>query len=266
MADETDPASGDPVTEGDATTPSSAGPVADATPATPAPAAQPAATSVAAGASGATGAGAEEEVLRGAYTAVADNAPWKRGARWEVVVAQGVVLGIVGLVVWLAPGFGAAAVLQLIALLVLAMALLSVWRLVRGRVAPGRLSIVAFRAGVGVTIGLVTLIGAFIVEDRSVGTVALAIVLGIGLVLYGLIAAVGAIAHREGGVPVVALLVSAVTVIVGVMLVLNGRNGIDSLQGTFVALGIVMLLVGLALVGYGLMMRNAQVSPGPTDD
>ncbi len=209
--------------------------------------------------------GAEEELLRGAYATVAENAPWRRDVRWELVVAQGVILAIVGLVVWLAPGFGAAAVLQLLGLLLLAMALLTVWRLGRRRVAPGRTATVAFRAGVGVAIGLVTVIGALIVEDRDLGTVALAVVLGVGLVLYGLIAAVSAIANRSGGIPVVALVVAVVTVVVGVLLVLNGRSGIDALRSTFVLMGIVLLVAGVALVGYGLMIRNAQVS-APTDD
>jgi uncharacterized membrane protein HdeD (DUF308 family) len=229
-------------------------------PATAAAAGPPAAASTTA-----AGGGAEEEIIRGAYSTVADNAPWKKGARWEVVVAQGVILGIAGLVIWLAPGFGAAAVLQLIAVLLLAMALLSVWRLVRGQVAPARLATVAFRAGVGVSIGLVTVIGSLIVEDRNTGTVAIAIVLGIGLVLYGLVAAASAIASRAGGIPIVGLLLAAVTVIVGILLVINGRNGIDALQGTFVLLGIVMLVVGVVLVGYGLMIRSAQ-APAPASD
>lgn len=231
-----------------------------------APAKAPAPAAAKVGAPPVTGGGAEEEIIRGAYSTVTDNAPWKKGARWEVVVTQGVILGIVGLVVWLAPGFGAAAVLQLLAVLLLAMALLSAWRLMRGTVAPTRVATVAFRAGVGVSIGLVTVIGSLIVDDRNVGTVAIAIVLGIGLVLYGLVAAVSAMARRAGGIPIVALLLATVTVIVGILLVINGRNGIDALQGTFVLLGIVMLLVGLALVGYGLMMRGAQVSAAPGDD
>lgn len=257
MSDDTVPAAGAPTTAGAAAADSD--PFSTADLATTVPTAS-------GGGPQATAGGAEEEIIRGAYATVADNAPWKKGARWEVVVAQGVILGIVGLVVWLAPGFGAAAVLQLIGLLLLAMALLSVWRLARGQVAPGRVATVAFRAGVGVSIGLVTVIGALIVEDRSVGTVALAIVLGIGLVLYGLIAAVAAIALRSGGIPVVALLIAAVTVVLGVLLIVNGRNGIDALQGTFVALGIVMLIVGVVLVGYGLMIRNAQVSAPAADD
>jgi uncharacterized membrane protein HdeD (DUF308 family) len=210
--------------------------------------------------------GAEEELLRGAYTTVTENAPWRRDARWELVVTQGVILAVVGLVVWLAPGFGAAAVLQLLGLLLLAMALLTVWRLGRGRVAPARVATVAFRAGVGVAIGLVTVIGALIVEDRDLGTVALAVVLGVGLVLYGLIAAVSAVANRSGGIPVVALVIAVVTVVVGVLLVLNGRNGIEALRSTFVLLGIVLLVAGVALVGYGLMIRNAQLSPPADDD
>jgi uncharacterized membrane protein HdeD (DUF308 family) len=248
----------DPVPTSDAAPPAT---VADP------PASQPTAAATAP-APAATGGGAEEDYVRGAYKAVEGSAPWKKGARWEVVVTQGVILGIAGLVIWLAPGFGAAAALQLIALLVLVMALLSVWRIMRGRVAPERMATVAFRAGVGVTIGIITVLGAFIVQDRSTGTVALAIVLGVGLVLYGLVAALAALAHRDpdAGFPVVALIIAALTVIVGIMLVVNGRNGIDSLQSTFALLGILMLVVGVVFVGYGLMLRGSQVPAAPADD
>ena len=135
----------------------------------------------------------------GAAQAAGSLAPWKKGARWEVVVAQGIILGIAGLIIWLAPGFGASAALQLIALLILAMALLSTWRIVRGQVAPQRMATVAFRAGVGVTVGLITVIGSLIVEDRNAGTVAVAIILGVGLILYGLVAILAAFARREPG-------------------------------------------------------------------
>ena len=207
---------------------------------------------------------ADDDPIMGAAEAAGGLAPWKKGARWEVVVAQGVVLGLAGLIIWLAPGFGASAALQLIAVLVLAMALLSSWRILRGQVAPARLATVAFRAGVGVTVGLITVIGAFIVEDRNTGTVALAIILGIGLVLYGLVALLTTFARREpgSGIPIVALIVSALTVIVGLLLVINARNGIDALQGTFTVLGILMLLAGLGFLGYGFMLRNSQMPPG----
>ncbi|MET0771589.1 MAG: hypothetical protein ABWZ82_00770 [Candidatus Limnocylindrales bacterium] len=207
---------------------------------------------------------ADDDPIMGAAQAAGGLAPWKKGARWQVVMTQGVILGVAGLIIWLAPGFGASAALQLIAVLLLAMALLSTWRIMRGQVAPARLATVAFRAGVGVTVGLITVIGAFVVEDRNIGTVALAIILGIGLVLYGLVALLATFARREpgSGIPIVALIVSALTVIVGLMLVVNGRNGIDALQGTFTVLGILMLLAGLGFLGYGFMLRNSQMAPG----
>jgi uncharacterized membrane protein HdeD (DUF308 family) len=218
-------------------------------------------------ASAPSGSATADDPIMGAAQAAGGLAPWKKGARWEVVIAQGVVLAIAGLIIWLAPGFGASAALQLIALLLLAMALLSTWRILRGQVAPQRMAPVAFRAGVGVTVGLITVIGAFIVEDRNVGTVALAIILGVGLVLYGLVALVSTFARREpgSGIPVVALIVSALTVIVGLMLIINGRNGIDSLQSTFTLLGILMLLAGLGFLGYGWMLRSAQMQPGEAE-
>ena len=95
--------------------------------------AAPAAVSTPAAAKTTTGtAVADDDPIMGAAQAAGSLAPWKKGARWEVVVAQGIILGIAGLVIWLAPGFGASAALQLIALLLLAMALLSTWRIMRG--------------------------------------------------------------------------------------------------------------------------------------
>ncbi len=225
--------------------------------------ATPSATSAGPATATSAGTATSDDPIMGATQAAGGLAPWKQGARWEVVVTQGVILGIAGLVIWLAPGFGASAALQLIALLLLATALLSTWRILRGQVAPKRMAAVAFRAGVGITVGIVTVIGALVVEDRNVGTVALAIILGVGLVLYGLVALATTLARREpgSGIPVAALIVSALTVIVGAMLILNGRNGIDSLQSTFTLLGILMLVAGLGFLGNGFMLRNAQLQP-----
>jgi uncharacterized membrane protein HdeD (DUF308 family) len=209
----------------------------------------------------------EEDMIRGAANLVDQNAPWKKGARWEMVLIQGIVLGVAGLIVWLAPGFGAAAILQLVALLLLVSAALSVWRLLRRRVAPARVGTVAFRAGVGLSIGIVTILGAFIVEDRDVGTRAIAVVLGVGLILYGLAALATIVFGREkgSGLPIVAIIVVALTIIVGLLLILNGRNGIDALQGTFVLLGILIAVAGLGLIGYALMLRQNQTTADTSD-
>jgi uncharacterized membrane protein HdeD (DUF308 family) len=203
-------------------------------------------------------AGADEAALAAAKNVIGQNAPWKSGMRWEVVLAQGIVIGIVGLVIWLAPGFGATAMLQLLGLLLLVTSLLSVWRLLRAQVRPERVATVAFRAGVGCAVGLIVVIGALIVGDRDLATVAMAVVLGIGLILYGLSAAAGSLLQRPKGssFPVAALLISTATIIVGLLLVVNGRNGIESLTGTFAILGVLLLVVGLALVGWAYVLRS----------
>jgi len=185
-------------------------------------------------------------------------APWNSGMPWTIVLIQGVVLGIAGLIMWLAPSFGALAVLQVLAIVLLATAALSVWRLLRNRVAPARTATVAFRAGLGMSVGLIAVIGSLIVKDRDIATVAMAIVLGIGLVLYGLAAAATALTRRGSGssFPVVALIISAAAVVVGVLLVINGRDGADALRGTFALLGVLLLVAGLALIGYALYLRS----------
>ncbi len=206
----------------------------------------------------------EEQALQAAKVLVDKGAPWKQGTPWTLVLLQGLVLAIAGLVIWLAPGFGAAAVLQLLGIILLATAALSVWRLVRDQVAPDRIGTTAFRAGVGMSVGLVVTIGSLIAGDRDTATVAMAIVLGIGLVLYGLSAALAALFRHEPGtrLSVVALVISVAAVVVGVLLVVRGRDGIDALHGTFVLLGILLLVAGLALVGYAYMLRSRGQSDG----
>ncbi len=200
----------------------------------------------------------EEQALELAKGLVDKGAPWKAGMKWPVVMTEGIVLAIAGAVVWLAPGFGARAGLQVLGIILLATAALSAWRLLRDRVAPGRIATVAFRAGVGLSVGLIVVIGSLIAQDTDVATVAIAIILGIGLVLYGLAAIAAALVRREKGsrFPVVALVIAGLTLVVGVMLVLTGRDGMDALKGTFTWLGILLLVAGLALAGYAWLLRS----------
>ena len=185
-------------------------------------------------------------------------APWKAGMRWQVVMAEGIVLAVAGALVWLAPGFGAKSVLQLLGIILLATASLSAWRLLRDQVAPARIATVAFRSGVGLSVGLIVVIGSLIAEDSSVATVAIAIILGVGLILYGLAAIAAAFVRRDKGsrFPVVSVVIAGLTVAVGLLLVVTARGGIDSLKSTFTLLGILLLVVGVALAGYAWMLRS----------
>jgi hypothetical protein len=200
----------------------------------------------------------EEQAVAAAKGLVDKGAPWKPGMKWPVILTEGIVLAVAGAVVWLAPSFGARAILELVALILLVTAALSAWRVLRQQVEPARVGNVAFRAGVGLSIGLVAIIGALIADDSVATTLAIAVVLGIGLILYGLAGLAAALVGRPAGAPfpVVGLIVAGVTLVVGLLLVFNGRGGIDSLNGTFALLGILLLLAGLALAGYALMLRS----------
>lgn len=213
----------------------------------------------------ASAASGEEEALRLAKDLVQQNAPWKAGASWQVVLTQGTVLGVVGALLWLAPGVASYAML-LLAVVLLASATVSVWRLLRGQVAPRRVGIIAFRAGVGVTTGLLAIIGSLLVGETDSNKVVLAVVLGTGFLLYGLASAVAALVGRQqgAGFPVLAVLISLTAAVVGLVLILQGNAGVDALRSTFSTLGIVLLVAGLAIAGYAFYLRSNAVTD-PTD-
>jgi uncharacterized membrane protein HdeD (DUF308 family) len=179
------------------------------------------------------------------------------GMRWPAVLTEGVVLAIAGAVVWLAPGLGARSVLELLALILLAAASLSAWRLVRHQVSPDAIAGLAFRSGVGVSVGLIVVLGARFASHDDFATIAMAFMLGIGLVVYAVATLLAAFGSREPGdrFPVAAGIIAVLALVVGVLLVFNGRAGFDSFRGTFSLLGIALLIAGLALAGYALVMR-----------
>ena len=88
--------------------------------------------------------------------------------------------------------------------------------------------------------------------------IAIAIILGVGLILYGLAAIAAAFVRRDKGsrFPVVSVVIAGLTVAVGLLLVVTARGGIDSLKSTFTLLGILLLVVGVALAGYAWMLRS----------
>ena len=205
---------------------------------------------------------ADEAAVAAAKDLAGRSAPWKSGVPWTTVFAEGVVLAVVRALLVLAPAFSAPTVLVILGALMLLTAGLSAYRAFRGRVAPTRVVIVAFRDGTGVAIGLTVVLGSLLVGSRGdAKTVAVAAVLGIGLLIYGAVGAAGLLARREAGTsfPVVALIVAVAMAIVGVLLVVNAGSGIEELKSTFRLLGVVLLVAGLALVGwgYGLKSRDA---------
>jgi hypothetical protein len=197
-----------------------------------------------------------------ATSAVDKGAPWKRGTPWAVVLTEGIV-GIVIGVLLLLTDLGTNLAIELLGLLLLVTSLLSVYQLLKGRVAPGRVALVAFRSGAGVTTGVLVLIGSLAIGASDPVTRALAVVLGVGLIVFGLVGLASGLLRREPGqgLPIAVLIVAGGMALVGLLLTINGIAGYDQVKSTFKLLGVLMILAGGTLAVYGYMLR----SKGTTD-
>jgi uncharacterized membrane protein HdeD (DUF308 family) len=197
-----------------------------------------------------------------AEAVIAQNAPWSRSASWPVLLIQAIVLGIVGLFLILAPDTASHTVLEILGLLLFARALVVVYRIVRGQVAPDRVALSAFEAGVNGTVGLLVVIGALLVPPTNEATTALAVVLGVGFIMFGAVSILAALVRRQPGedLPIARLLLSAAAVVVGILLVVNGTRGFDSVRGSFVLLGWVLLAAGIALGAYAVFVVRTRGS------
>jgi hypothetical protein len=206
---------------------------------------------------GATATSSPDKATALAASAVDKGAPWKRGTAWWVVLGEGIVGIVIGLML-LATDLGTNLAIELLGLLLLVTSSLSVIQLLRGRVAPGRVAIVAFRSGAGVTTGVLVLIGSIAIGATDQVTRALAVVLGVGLIVFGLVGLASGLLRREAGhgLPIAALIVAAGMGVVGLLLTINGIAGYDQVKSTFKLLGILMLVAGGALVVYGYVLRS----------
>jgi len=205
----------------------------------------------------ATAASGEEQAVAIAKDLVEKNAPWKKGIPWQVVMAQGGVLVGAGLLLFLSPGTGALA-LQIMAAILLGSAALSVWRLLRGTVAPQRHAILGFRAGVGITVGLLAIMSTLLAGGTDADRIALAIVLGTGFLLYGAASAVSALARRDKGMrfPLVALVTSVLGAPLGLYLIIQANRGIEALRSTVANVGLAVAIGGGTLCAYAFYLRS----------
>jgi hypothetical protein len=198
--------------------------------------------------------------MASAQSLALQNAPWSSTASWPMILAQAIVLGIVGIVLILAPESASHTVLEILGLLLFARACLVVYRIARGQVAPDRLALSAFEAGVNGTVGLLVVVGALLVPASAQATTALAVVLGVGFILFGAVSLLAPLIRRQPGesLPIARLLLAAAAVVVGILLVVNGTRGFDSVRGTFVLLGWILFIVGIALGAYGIFVVRAR--------
>jgi uncharacterized membrane protein HdeD (DUF308 family) len=183
----------------------------------------------------------------------------KAGTSPTALIVEGVVAIVVGVILLLAPSTGANTMLLILGLLIGASSVLTAWQLYRGQIGERRRVLAAFRSGSGMTTAALIVVAYLAVGSSQPVTAATAVILGVGLVVFGAVAAIGAVALREPSerLPIGPIIVGAGAIVVGAMLAYRGTQGYDEVTGAFQLLGVLVIVVGAALAVYGFTQRRA---------
>jgi uncharacterized membrane protein HdeD (DUF308 family) len=190
------------------------------------------------------------------------SAPWSPDTSWTIVLGQGIAAIVIGLIFLFKPLGGSSTTLQIVGLILLGGALVNAFLLWRGKVTPERVVLTAFRSGSGVTVGLVVVVATVLAAVSDAVTASLAVVVGVGFILFGLIGVAVSFSGRgtDEPLPLASLIVNAALVVAGVVLTLAGTSGSATVDTVFSLLGIVLIMGGLGLGGYSYLLRQQEAS------
>jgi uncharacterized membrane protein HdeD (DUF308 family) len=185
-------------------------------------------------------------------------APWSSRTTWQIVLGEGVAVVILGLLFIIKPLGGSSTTLQIAGLILLAGALITAFQLWKHKVRPDLELLAAFRAGSGITVGLVVVVSTILAAVTAAVTAALAVVIGIGFAIYGISGVVGTLTRREpdAPLPVAELAAASALGLAGVVLLFAGAGGSSTVDGLFNLLGVLLIAGGIALGGYAWVMRQ----------
>jgi hypothetical protein len=189
-------------------------------------------------------------------------APWSARATWTIVLGEAIAAGVLGLIFLFKPLGGSSTTLQLVGIVLLIGGLITTFQLWRHMVRPDLETLAAFRAGSGVTVGLVVIVATFLAAVTDAVSAALAVVVGIGFLIFGLTGVAMSFVRRQGAapLPVIALIINAGLALAGVVLMFSGAAGPSAVSGIFNLLGILLIVAGLGLGGYSYLLRQQEMS------
>jgi len=187
-------------------------------------------------------------------------APWSSSTSWTIVLGEGIVAAIIGLLFIFKPLGGSSTTLQLVGLILLGGSLVTAFQLWRHRFRPDLEQLFAFRAGSGVTVGLVVVVATFFTAVTDAVTAALAVVIGIGFIIFGLTGIAASFIRRQqqAPLPLATLIINAVLALAGGVMMFAGAAGADAVDGIFNLLGVLLLAAGLGLAGYGYLLHQQE--------
>jgi len=185
-------------------------------------------------------------------------APWDSRTSWTIVLVEGIVAAIVGLLFIFKPLGGSSTTLQIVGLILLGGSLITSFQLWRHQLRPEIEQLASFRSGSGVTVGLVVIVATFFVPVTDAVVAALAVVVGVGFFVFGATGIGTSFVRMQLDVPLplASIVANAVLALAGLVLVLAGARGADSVDGIFNWLGVLLIAAGLALAGYSYMLRQ----------
>ena len=191
---------------------------------------------------------AEDVINRGA--------PWDPRTSWNIVLGEGIVAAIVGLIIIFKPLGGSSTTLQIVGLILLAGGLITSFQLWRQHLRPEIEQLASFRSGSSVTVGLVVIVATFVAPVTDAVVAALAVVVGIGFVIYGIAGIAASFVRQKLDVPLplFTLVANAVLALAGLLLLAAGASGSESVDGIFNLLGVLLIASGLALAGWSYML------------
>jgi uncharacterized membrane protein HdeD (DUF308 family) len=189
-------------------------------------------------------------------------APWGSRTSWRIVLVEGIVAAIVGLIFLLKPLGGSSTTLQLVGLILLGGSLITVLELWRHDIRDDLEKLAAFRAGSGVTVGLVVVVATFFTAVTDAVSAAMAVVVGIGFVVFGLTGIAASFVRRsdDAPLPLATLVLNAVLAFAGLVLLFAGAGGAEAVDWVFNILGILLIAAGLGLAGYAYLLYQQEAS------
>lgn len=175
---------------------------------------------------------------------------------------EAIIAGILGLLFLFRPIGGSSTTLQLIGIILLIGALLTAFQIWRHSVRPDLEVLAAFRAGSGVTVGLVVIVATFFTNVTAEVSASLAVVVGIGFIIFGVAGILASFAGRAADqpLPLPGLIANAVLVVAGAVLMFAGAAGSGAVDGIFNLLGILMIVAAVALGGYAYLLHQQEIN------
>jgi uncharacterized membrane protein HdeD (DUF308 family) len=179
-------------------------------------------------------------------------APWRTNLPWWVVLVEGIILGVVGILVLLDPRQTSVNVALFLTVMLLVAGLLQLWSALRDKVPQSVESAVSARGAIAVFSGL--LIWLLFFMDLLLPEVG-RIIFGLGSLLYGL-GGFFVVFGTLGAQRRTALIESIFYTLIGVLMIYVHFAGPTGVVTATRIVGWVALLAGLALIGLAIWRQR----------